>query len=92
MVLLSDRLLPDRGLNDNDLAAELASSDFLTEVEMPGRSELIGQSLHASRLQRRFKLDVLELHRGAARILPPLADHTLALGDRLLLHSSRSAP
>jgi di/tricarboxylate transporter len=90
MVLLADRLLPDRGLNDDDLAADLASSGYLTEVEIPERSELIGQSLHASRLQRRFDVDVLELHRGSERILPPLADHSLALGDRLLLRCSRS--
>jgi di/tricarboxylate transporter len=90
MVLLADRLLPDRGLNDDDLAADLASSGYLTEVEIPERSELIGQSLHASRLQRRFDVDVLELHRGNERILPPLADHSLALGDRLLLRCSRS--
>jgi di/tricarboxylate transporter len=90
MVLLSDRLLPDRGLNDDDLVADLASSGYLTEVEIPARSELIGQSLHASRLQRRYDVDVLELHRGHERFLPPLADRTLALGDRLLLRCSRS--
>ncbi len=90
MVLLSDRLLPDRGLNDDDLVADLASSGYLTEVEIPPHSELIGQSLHASRLQRRYDVDVLELHRGHERFLPPLADRTLALGDRLLLRCSRS--
>jgi di/tricarboxylate transporter len=52
-------------------------------------SELIGQSLHGSRLQRRFDVDVLELHRDSERFLPPLADRTLALGDRLLLRCSR---
>jgi di/tricarboxylate transporter len=90
MVLLSDRLLPDRGLNDDDLVADLASSGYLTEVDIPQRSELIGQSLHDSRLQRRFDVDVLEVHRGRERILPPLADHTLELGDRLLLRCSRN--
>jgi di/tricarboxylate transporter len=90
MVLLSDRLLPDRGLNDDDLVADLASSGYLTEVDIPSGSELIGQSLHVSRLQRRFDVDVLELHRGQERILPPLADHTLELGDRLLLRCSRT--
>ena len=89
MVLLSDRLLPDRGRNDDDLTADLASSGYLTEVRIPAGSELIGQSLHASRLQRRFDVDVLELHRGSERFLPPLADRTLMLGDRLLLRCSR---
>ena len=89
MVLLSDRLLPDRGSNDDDLVSNLTSSGYLTEVRIPAGSELIGQSLHGSRLQRRFDVDVLELHRGQERFLPPLADRTLMLGDRLLLRCSR---
>ena len=89
MVLLADRFLPDRGSDDDDLIAGLASSGYLTEVEIASGSELIGQSLHGSRLQRRFDVDVLELHRGSERFLPPLADRTLALGDRLLLRCSR---
>ncbi|MEB3172280.1 MAG: SLC13 family permease [Cyanobacteriota bacterium] len=89
MVLLADRFLPDRGRNDDDLVGSLASSGYLTEVRIPGGSELVGQSLHGCRLQRRFDLDVLELHRGSERFLPPLADRTLVLGDRLLLRCSR---
>ena len=89
MVLLSDRFLPDRGNNDDDLIADLSSSGYLTEVQIPLGSELIGQSLHASRLQRRFDVDVLELHRGPERFMPPLADRTLMLNDRLLLRCSR---
>jgi len=89
MVLLADRFLPDRGSNDDDLIASLASGGYLTEVKIPADSELIGQSLHGSRLQRRFDVDVLELHRGSERFLPPLADRTLMTGDRLLLRCSR---
>ena len=89
MVLLADRCLPDRGSDDDDLIASLSSSGYLTEVKIPLGSELIGQSLHASRLQRRFDVDVLELHRGSERFLPPLADRALMLGDRLLLRCSR---
>ena len=89
MVLLADRFLPDRGRNDDDLLADLSSSGYLTEVKIPAGSELVGQSLHGSRLQRRFDVDVLELHRGSERFLPPLADRTLVLGDRLLLRCSR---
>ena len=89
MVVLADRFLPDRGTDDDDLIANLSSSGYLTEVKIPLGSELIGQSLHGSRLQRRFDVDVLELHRGSERFLPPLADRTLVLGDRLLLRCSR---
>ncbi|MFM7674427.1 MAG: SLC13 family permease [Synechococcus sp.] len=89
MVLLADRFLPDRGRNDDDLVADLASSGYLSEVEIPAGSELVGQSLHGSRLQRRYDVDVLELHRGSERFLPPLADRTLVLGDRLVLRCGR---
>lgn len=89
MVLLADRTLPDRGLDDDNLVASLSSGGYLTEVQIPQGSELIGQSLHATRLQRRFDVDVLELHRDQERFLPPLADRTLVLGDRLLLRCSR---
>ncbi|MFM7086176.1 MAG: SLC13 family permease [Cyanobium sp.] len=89
MVLLADRFLPDRGSGDDTLIADLSSSGYLTEVQIPAGSSLIGQSLHGSRLQRRFDLDVLELHRGKERFLPPLADRTLVERDRLLLRCSR---
>ena len=90
MALLSDRLLPDRGSDDDDLARDITSSGYLTEVMIPASSELIGQSLHGSRLQRRFDVDVLELHRGPERFTPPLADRPLQQADRLLLRCTRA--
>lgn len=89
MVLLADRSLPDRGRDDDDLARSLSSGGYLTEVRIPEGSELLGQSLHGSRLQRRYDVDVLELHRGRERFLPPLADRTLMLDDRLVLRCGR---
>jgi di/tricarboxylate transporter len=89
MLLLSDHSLPDRGSNDDDLVRSFSNSGYLTEVEIPPGSELVGQSLHRSRLQRRFDVDVLELHRGRERFQPPLADRRLELGDRLLLRCTR---
>lgn len=64
MLIVSDRLLPDRGQGDGDLLGGLSRDGYLTDVLIPEQSELIGQSLHNSRLQRRFDVDVLELHRG----------------------------
>ena len=88
MVVLADRALPDRGTDSDDLLG-LANGGYLTEVLIPAGSELVGQSLHGSRLQRRFDLDVLELHRGPERFMPPLADRTLMQADRLLLRCNR---
>jgi di/tricarboxylate transporter len=45
--------------------------------------------LHASRLQRRFDVDVLAVHRGGQKLQPPLAELRLEADDRLLLRCSR---
>ncbi|MEB3351377.1 MAG: SLC13 family permease [Cyanobacteriota bacterium] len=89
MLLASDRLLPDRGHGDDDLLGTLAREGYITDVLIPKGSELIGRSLHNSRLQRRFDVDVLELHRGEQSFSAPLADLTLQAGDRLLLRCNR---
>jgi di/tricarboxylate transporter len=89
MLWASDRLLPDRGLDQDDLLGALAREGYLTEVLIPEGSELIGQTLHASRLQRRFDVDVLELQRGREIYGAPLAERVLAGGDRLVLRCNR---
>ena len=89
MLLVSDRLLPDRGLDSGDLLSSLAREGYLTEVLIPAGSELVGQSLHHSRLQRRFDVDVLELQRGQEIFGAPLADRVLQGGDRLVLRCNR---
>ncbi|MCP9917461.1 SLC13 family permease [Cyanobium sp. ATX 6F1] len=89
MLWASDRLLPDRGLDHDDLLGDLARAGYFTDVLVPEGSELVGQSLHNSRLQRRFDVDVLELHRGEESFTAPLADLTLEAGDRLMLRCNR---
>ena len=89
MLAVSDRFLPDRGQGDGDLLGGLARDGYITDVLIPEQSELIGQSLHNSRLQRRFDVDVLELHRGQDSFSAPLADLPLQAGDRLLLRCNR---
>ena len=89
MLAVSDRFLPDRGQGDGDLLGGLTRDGYLTDVLIPEQSELIGQSLHNSRLQRRFDVDVLELHRGQDSFSAPLADLPLQAGDRLLLRCNR---
>ncbi len=89
LVAVSDRLLPDRGLQGDDLLADLTRGGYFTDVLIPEGSELVGQSLHNSRLQRRVDVDVLELHRGNQSFTAPLADLPLQAGDRLLLRCQR---
>ena len=90
MLLAPKEFLPDRGRDDNQLVGSVNQTGYFTEVTIPADSNLVGQSLHNSRLQRRFDVDVLELQRGNQRLLPPLADRTIAPGDRLLLRVTRA--
>ena len=89
LVLAPRVLLPDRGSDGDELAVSQERSSYCTEVTIPGDSELVGSSLHNSRLQRRFDVDVLELQRSGERLLPPLADRRLQAGDHLLLRVTR---
>ncbi len=90
MLLVPQGLLPDRGSDSNELGKNIDQIGYFTEVTIPNNSNLVGKSLHNSRLQRRFDVDVLELQRGKERLLPPLADRQLEAGDRLLLRVTRA--
>ena len=89
MILISDSLPPDRG-RGNEFSTNGDMNIYFTEVSIPTYSELVGQSLRNSRLQRRFDVDVLELQRNGKAILPPLADRKIEPEDRLLIRVTRS--
>ncbi len=89
MILASDILLPDRGRN-KDFIKNGNMNIYFTEVTIPAASELVGQSVRNSRLQRRFDVDVLELQRNGKVILPPLADRKFEPEDRLIIRVTRA--
>ena len=89
MIFVSDALLPDRG-RDKDFIKNGKMNVYFTEVSIPDSSELVGQSVRNSRLQRRFDVDVLELQRNGKAILPPLADIKIEPEDRLIIRVTRS--
>ena len=89
MIFVSDVLLPDRGRN-KDFIKNGNMNIYFTEVTIPSSSELVGQSVRNSRLQRRFDVDVLELQRNGKVILPPLADRKFEPEDRLIVRVTRS--
>ena len=89
MIIVSDFLLPDRGRN-KDFIKNGNLNIYFTEVTIPSSSELVGQSVRNSRLQRRFDVDVLELQRNGKVILPPLADRKFEPEDRLIVRVTRA--
>jgi di/tricarboxylate transporter len=88
-LLLASRWLPQRGHDLDAAFLELSRQGYLTEVVLPEGSPLCNRTLHASRLQRRFDVDVLAVHRAGQKLQPPLAELRLQQGDRLLLRCSR---
>ena len=72
-LVIADRYLPDRGYQSDDNLQALIHDGYLMEVVILQSSPLCEVTLHESRLQRRFDVDVLDVHRGGQRLQPPLA-------------------
>ena len=89
LLVVSDSLLPDRGISIS-LTNNENLNNYCTEVTLPADSKLVGQSIRNSRLQRRFDVDVIQLQRNGKTILPPLADRKIEPDDRLLIRVTRS--
>jgi di/tricarboxylate transporter len=84
-------LIPDRRpASSSRLGEEYAIQDYVSEVVITPRSNLVGQTLRSSEIQRKFDIDVLELIRDGSRFPQPLADKKLCAGDILLIRSSRA--
>ena len=89
LAVAAPRLLPDRKAPAHSLSQDYSLKDYVTEVVIAPRSNLIGQTLRSSEIQRKFDIDVLELIRDDAHFPQPLADKVLAGGDILLVRGSR---
>jgi di/tricarboxylate transporter len=88
--LIAPRLLPNRRPpSSQSLSQDYGLDDYVTELVITPGSNLIGQTLRASELQRRYDIDVLELFRQGSHFPPPLADKVLAAGDILLVRGTR---
>jgi len=87
--LIAPRLLPNRQVDDRGLSQRYGMKDYVSELVVTPRSSLVGQTLRASQLQRRFDVDVLEIIRNNAHFPQPLADKTLQAGDILLARGGK---
>ena len=90
LAIFAPKLLPDRKSSTGEfLDDDYGSKVYLSEVIISPRSNLIGQTLSESGLQRKFDFDVLELIRNKVHLSQPLSDKVLNAGDILIVHSSR---
>ncbi|MGK7940972.1 MAG: SLC13 family permease [Crocosphaera sp.] len=83
-------LLPNRkSLNNNGINNDYGMKDYVSEIIITPRSNLIGQTLRQSGMQRKFDVDVLEIIHNDIHFPQPLADKILSLGDILLVRGSK---
>lgn len=83
--LLPDRKSPNSFLEDQDYNLK----NYLSELIITPQSNLVGQTLKSSEIQRRFDLDVLKLIQNGVEFSQPIADKTLSVGDILVVHSRK---
>jgi di/tricarboxylate transporter len=92
LALASPKLLPARKPPGGESFSEdYDLKEYVTEMIIPPKSSLIGQTLRSSQIQRKFDLDVLEIIHNDIHFPPPLADKILAVGDILLVRGNRDA-
>ena len=87
--LVAPHLLPNRRVDDRELSQRYGMKDYVSELVITPRSSLVGQTLKASQLQRRFDVDILEIIRNNAHFPQPIADKTLNAGDILLARGGK---
>ncbi|HSL83364.1 MAG TPA: SLC13 family permease [Thermoanaerobaculia bacterium] len=87
MVALGYRLLPRTG--EASLSEEYRIGDYLAEAVVAEDAPFVGKSLEEAPLAERG-IQVLEIHRGDARVLPTVATRILP-GDLLLVEAPREA-
>ncbi|MGI0480074.1 SLC13 family permease [Geminocystis sp. CENA526] len=89
--LAAPKLLPARKPEGGEsLSEDYELKEYVSEMIIPPKSTLIGQTLRSSEIQRKFDLDVLEIIRNDEHFPPPLADKVLNVGDILLVRGSRN--
>ncbi|KST63329.1 SLC13 family permease [Mastigocoleus testarum] len=90
LTFIAPRLLPERETsNINVITQKYDLKDYVSEFIIAPTSNLIGQTLRRSQLQRKFDLDVLELIRNNNHFPQPLADKLLQAGDILIVRGRK---
>ena len=88
MLAVGTRLIPERrGSGDQDL---FEVQGYLTELRLPEDSRHIGKRLKELRAALPEGVDLVELVRGAERILAPSGRYKVKAGDRFLMRASGS--
>lgn len=89
LTFASSWLLPNRNPTNNGYEQSYQLKDYVSELVISPRSNLIKQTLRSSEIQRKFDIDVLEIIRDGIHFSQPLADKVLNAGDILLVRGTK---
>lgn len=88
LAFVAPRWLPNYSQpSDEVMFQRYGLGNYISEIVIPPSSNLVGQSLQSSQLQRKFDMDVLELIRNESRFSQPFANKTLQAGDILIVRA-----
>jgi len=88
MATIGHRLLPNHKTSAN-LSQGYELKDYVSEVVITPRSNLVGRTVRSSQIQRTYDVDVLEIIHDDNHFPQPLADRTLSAGDILIVRGGR---
>jgi di/tricarboxylate transporter len=81
------RFLPDRG-DSTSLTTKYELAPYLTEVQVPAGSRLVGRTVVDEKISDRFHLNVLEIVRGEERISYQIRSTRIEAGDILIVRGA----
>ena len=84
MVFAGRHLLPERQSGD-ELVDAYPVRDYLTEVRVNEKSQLVGQTIKQSRFGEKFDLNILRVRHEAGEMDAPITERPLQAGDVLLI-------
>ena len=89
LLLFADRLLPARVPLEDDYVEEYGIATYLTDVEVPEASPLVGAPIE--RALASFDADVLQVRRDGDWLYGPFTRERIRAGDRLRLRGDTAA-
>lgn len=81
------RWLPDRR-DPGSLTRQYRMGPYLTEVSVPGESELVGRTALSEQISDRYRINIIEIVRGKKKIATDIRYTPFEAGDTLIVRGS----
>jgi len=91
LLTIGHRLIPERVPAQEDYIEEYEIEDYLSAVEVPEDSPVVGRTIAEVLKSELYDADVLQLTRDGEQYNEPLARKTLRVGDRLQIRTGRAS-